>query len=128
MTINISELDVIIEQVKKEFKSMLVKRKELILKLGKAYEKVVSNPESVCEEIKNVLQEEIAEKIISSRDVERYCPAEWKKKTKPKNDSLSISKNKVIAIDQQGQSTTDNPLDAKMVDSAEKGLQRDRYN
>jgi hypothetical protein len=87
-----SDLDTIIEQVKQEFRNLLIKRRELITILGNAFEGVVSNPESVCEEIKNSLQEEIAGKIISVRDIERYCPDKWKKKTKPKKDKLSFSK------------------------------------
>jgi hypothetical protein len=105
-----SELDVIVAQVKKEFQNLLVKKKELVTKLGTAYEKVVGNPESVCEEIKNILRDEIAEKLISSRDIERYCPDKWKKKTKPKNDKLSFSKlveekpQQKIAVTQGGKS------------------------
>ncbi|MDQ6863524.1 MAG: hypothetical protein M3044_06845 [Thermoproteota archaeon] len=87
-----SELNVIIAEIKKEFKHFLIKRKELIIKLGTAYEKVVANTESICEEIKNVLRDEIAQKLISSRDIERYCLDKWKTKTKPKNDNLSFSK------------------------------------
>jgi hypothetical protein len=44
------------------------------------------------EEIKNVLRDEIAEKLISSRDIERYCLDKWKTKTKPKNDNLLFYK------------------------------------
>jgi hypothetical protein len=103
--------------VKNEFGNMLAKRKDLIIQLGDAYEKVVSNPESICEEIKNTLHDEIREKLISSRDIERYCPDKWKKKTKPKNDKLSFSNNKearpdMIVIDQQG-----NPIKKETVDS-----------
>jgi hypothetical protein len=87
-----SELDITIREVKGEFKHFLIKRKELIIKLGTSYEKVVANPESICEEIKNVLRDEIAQKLISSRDIERYCPDKWKTKTKPKNDKLSFCK------------------------------------
>src|SRR5829696_4802242 len=104
---NGSSLDEIIQQVKEEFKSILVKRRELVLKLGNAFEKVVANPESICEEIKNVLQDEIAEKVISSRNIEMYCPSKWKKKTKPKNEILSFSnkqrkEKEPIAIDNNG--------------------------
>lgn len=91
-TKNHSELDGIVVEVKKEFKHFLFKRKELIITLGTAYEKVVANPESIWEEIKNVLRDEIAQKLISSRDIERYCLDKWKTKTKPKNDNLSFSK------------------------------------
>lgn len=91
-----SSLEEIIQQVKQEFKNFLVKRRELVLKLGNAFEKVVANPESICEEIKNVLQDEISEKVISSRNIEMYCPSKWKRKTKPKNEIFrsQISKQK----------------------------------
>jgi hypothetical protein len=89
---------------------MVAKRKPLILKLGYAFEKVVTNPESVCEEIKNCLKEEIAEKIILPRTIEQYCLDKWKKKTKPKqeNEKFSFSekshhiKSATIAIDVNG--------------------------
>jgi hypothetical protein len=88
-----SHLETTINEVKQEFRDFyFAKRKDLITRLGNAFESVVSNPQDVCEEIKNCLQEEIADKIISARDIERYCPDKWKKKTKPKNDKLSFSK------------------------------------
>src|SRR5437660_1446960 len=66
---NRSVLDTAIKEVKKEFRKLLIKRKELITRLGNAFERVyASNPESVCEEIKNCLREEIADRIISARD------------------------------------------------------------
>ncbi len=83
---NTSDLDTTVKEVKKELRKLLIKRKELITELGNAFERVVSNPESVCEEIKNSLRDEIRDKIISAMDIERYCPDKWKKKTKPKND------------------------------------------
>jgi glucose-6-phosphate-specific signal transduction histidine kinase len=86
-----SELDSVISYVKDEFKNILAKRKELIQKLGEAYEKVVSNPESICEEIKTALHEEIAQKIVSARIIEKYCHDKWKRKTRPKNEKTSIS-------------------------------------
>jgi hypothetical protein len=108
---NRPDLDTIIKEVKQEFKNLLIKRKELITRLGNAFESVVSNPESVCEEIKNCLQEEIADKIISKRDIERYCHDKWKKRTKPKNDKLSFTKHveeqplqQQIAATQEGKS------------------------
>jgi hypothetical protein len=91
---------------------MFLKRKDIIVKLGNAFEKFLPKPESICEEIKIVLHEEIAKHIISSRDIERYSPDKWKKKTKPqKNDNLSFltkaeehekEERKTIAIDTQG--------------------------
>jgi hypothetical protein len=90
-----SDLDEVIRQVKDEFKSLFAKRRDLIIKLGEAFEHTVSDSESICEEIKIALGEEIAERLISTRDIERYCPDKWKKKTRPKkeqkNDKLSIS-------------------------------------
>jgi hypothetical protein len=89
---NRSVLDTKIKEVKQEFRSLLVKRKDLITRLGKAFEAAILNPKDVCEEIKNCLHQEIVDKIISARDIERYCPDRWKQKTKPKNDNLSFSK------------------------------------
>jgi hypothetical protein len=114
---NGSSLDEIIQQVKQEFKSFLIKRRELVLKLGNAFEKVVANPESICEEIKNVLQDEIAEKVISARNIEMYCPSKWKKKTKPKNERISFSNKQAkekepIAIDNNGNTVENNPPSA----------------
>ena len=59
---NYSTLDGIIKEVKRDFQSMLIKRKELVLKLGNAFEGAVSNPESICEEIKNIMRNEITTK------------------------------------------------------------------
>jgi hypothetical protein len=90
-----AELDKVIRLVKEEFRNIFAKRKDLIMKLGEAFKQRVSNIEDVCEEIKNALREEIAEGIISNRDIERYCPDKWKKNTKPKkenNDNLSFSR------------------------------------
>jgi hypothetical protein len=101
------ELDAIIAEVKQEFKSFLTKRKELIVKLGTAYEKVVAKPDSICEEIKNVLRDEITRKLISTRDIERYCLDIWKKKTRPKNDNLSFSEPNKEKPQQQVAITTD---------------------
>src|SRR5437588_9171364 len=86
-----SELDVVIAEVKEQFRLFLTKRSELVLRLGHAYEQVVGDVGSICEEIKNVLHDEIVQKVISRRDIKRYCPDEWKQKTKPKNDNLSFS-------------------------------------
>src|SRR5437867_2470599 len=65
--------------------------KELVLKLGNAFEGAFSDPESICEEIKNTLKEEIAAKLISARNIEIYCPDKWKRKTRPKNEKTSFS-------------------------------------
>jgi hypothetical protein len=44
-----STLDSIIEEVRNELSSMLIKRQKLIERLGYAFERVVANPESICE-------------------------------------------------------------------------------
>jgi hypothetical protein len=113
-----SSLETTIKKVKKELRNWLIKRKELIKRLGNVFESVVSNPESVCEEIKNSLRDEIRDKIISARDIERYCPDKWKKKTKPKNDNLSFSRTseqkpqQQIAVTQEGKSVIMNDTSA----------------
>lgn len=78
-----SELESTIEEVRSELRSILIRRRELIEKLGLAFEKVITNKESICEEIKNCLKDEISSNIISSRTIEQYCRPEWKRKTKP---------------------------------------------
>jgi hypothetical protein len=104
-----SELDTTIRRVKNELRGvngelrrLFARRKDLILELGGAFEKVVPDQGSICEKIKTTLREEIASRVISARDIERYCPDHWKRKTKPKgtndpekkeaeNDNLSFS-------------------------------------
>jgi hypothetical protein len=92
----LKNLDAVTQQVKQEFREWkLVKRRDLVTRLGNAFERVCpSNPETVCEEIKNALRDEIAERLISTRDIERYCADKWKKRTSPKSDKLSLSKQK----------------------------------
>jgi hypothetical protein len=104
-----SDLDTTIRRVKNELRGvnselsrLFARRKDLILELGGAFEKVVGDQGSICVVIKTTLREEIASKVISARDIERYCPDHWKRKTKPKrtndpekkeaeNDKLSLS-------------------------------------
>jgi len=91
----ITEVDAVIEEVKRELRSLLVKTDEQIKKIGNALKKVVKREESICEEIKIALKEEIAEGVISTRTIELHCPQEWKRKTKPKqreNERISFSK------------------------------------
>jgi hypothetical protein len=116
---NNSELDNVIKEAKQELRVLFLKHKDIIIKLGDEFEKLVTNSESVCEEIKIALHEEITDHIISLRDIERYCPDKWKKKTKPKkNDNLSFltkteeqekEEHLTIAIDTQG-SSIDEPI------------------
>jgi hypothetical protein len=104
-----SDLDTTIQRVKNELRGvngelrrLFARRKDLILELGGAFEKVVPDQGSICKVIKTTLREEIASRVISARDIERYCPDHWKRKTKPKrtndpekkeaeNDKLSFS-------------------------------------
>jgi hypothetical protein len=89
-----TEVDAVIEDVKRELRSLFVKTDEQIKKVGNVLKKIVKREESICEEIKNALKEEIAEGVISTRTIELYCPPEWKRKTKPKqreNEKISFS-------------------------------------
>ena len=98
-----SELDSVIDEVRRELRTVLLKRQELIAKLGFAFEKVVANKESICEEIKNCLKEEIAQEIISPRTIEQSCRPEWKKKTRPRqeNEKISFSRGKPKVVEQE---------------------------
>jgi hypothetical protein len=91
-----SDIDSVIANIKQEFKNFLVKREQLIIKLGQAFERIVTNRESISGEIKAALREEIAQGLISRRVIEQYCRDEWKKHTKPKKDEnakLSFSRH-----------------------------------
>ena len=103
------ELDIIIEEVRRELKSILIKRRQLIERLGLAFERVVSNPESICEEIKTCLKEEIATRLISARTIEQACRPEWKKKTKHvlENEKNSFSSIKSESEERQIDVTID---------------------
>ena len=88
------DIDSIIAKVKQEFKNFFIQREQLIITLGKAFERIVSKPESICREIKGTLREEIAQGLVTTRAIELHCQDEWKKKTRPKkekNENLSIS-------------------------------------
>ena len=109
---NRSELDLVIGQVKQELRSLFAWSEEQIKKIGSAIKKVVKKEESICEEIKVALKEEIAEGVISTRTIESL--PEWKRKTKPKqreNEKISFSKQaeekpqqQQIAATQEGKS------------------------
>ncbi|MFY9799028.1 MAG: hypothetical protein WAJ93_25340, partial [Candidatus Nitrosopolaris sp.] len=101
---NRSELEAVIVQVKQELRSLFVTSGEQIKELGNAMKKVVKKEESICEEIKIALKEEIAEGLISTRIIELHCPPEWKRKTKPKqreNEKISFSKGEEKPQQQQ---------------------------
>jgi hypothetical protein len=93
-TLPLSEDDVesIVGFVKEKCKFLLISPKMLIRTIGYAYARFLSNPQDICTAIKRALAEEVTAKIISDRKIERLCPDEWKKKTKPKkNDNMSFS-------------------------------------
>jgi hypothetical protein len=98
------QLEFAIQHAKKELAIMLTKKKKLILNLGEAFERVVSDKESICEEIKSCLKEEIVNGLISSRLIEHYCLPEWKKKTRPKNEKTSFSQKEKLpmVVDTEG--------------------------
>ena len=124
----LKNLDAVTQQVKQEFREWkLVKRRDLVTKLGNAFERVCpSNTETVCEEIKNTLRDEIAERLISTRDIERYCPDKWKKRTSPKSDKLSLSKQKsqLIGVSIEGNQISQSDIDSKAPDTEKR--QKDR--
>ncbi len=112
---NRTEVDAVIKEVKRELRSVFVKTDGQIKRLGIALKKVVKREESICEEIKNALKEEIVEGVISTRTIELHCPIEWKHKTKPKqpeNEKISFSKQlkdnpqQQIVATNQGKSVT----------------------
>jgi hypothetical protein len=83
-----SELDAIIKDVKIQIRRLFGGYKEQIERIGNVLKvKGLIKEEDICIEIKNALREEIKEKIISSDTIERCCPDEWKRKTKPKGST-----------------------------------------
>ena len=106
------DIDSIIAKVKQEFKNFFIQREQLIITLGKAFERIVSKPESICREIKGTLREEIAQGLVTTRAIELHCQDEWKKKTRPKkekNENLSISQKEqqtapLVLVDASGNS------------------------
>lgn len=80
-----SRLDGIIKDVKTQIRRHFEGYKVQIRRIGCALkDENLIKKEDICTEIKNALREEIKEKIISSDTIERCCPEEWKRKTKPK--------------------------------------------
>jgi hypothetical protein len=93
-----SDLDAIIKDVKIQIRRLFGGYKEQIERIGNVLKiKGLIKEEDICTEIKNALRDEIKEKIISSDTIERCCPDEWKRKTKPKDSidpQLRISEDK----------------------------------
>ena len=97
-----------VEEARAKLSSELVKmgakKKDLLLELFREVAKKVSDPESTCEETKNLLHDLISRGLISTRDIERYCPSEWKNKKKSRAGragALSKSADKLSAEKEQ---------------------------
>lgn len=81
------DFDSVLQGIKRDFRiNQVLKHVELITRLGNAFENMVSNPKSICEEIKNSLKEEITDKTVSTRLIERHCPDKWKNKNECMSD------------------------------------------
>ena len=91
---NKSELDAAIKEAKRELRGVFAKTDEQIKKIGNAAKRpgCIKKKEDICAWIKHALKGEINEDIISERTIEIHCPDEWKRKTKPKNEKISFSK------------------------------------
>jgi len=82
-----SELDQIIRDVKVQIRKLSQDYKEQIQRIGNFLkEKNLLKEEDICAEIKIALRDEIEERLVSSDTIERSCPDEWKRKTKPKDN------------------------------------------
>lgn len=82
-----SELDAIIKDVKNQIRKLFGGYKKQIQRIGNLLKEIkLVKEEDICTEIKNALSEEIKEKLVSSDTIERSCPDEWKRKTKPKDN------------------------------------------
>ena len=116
MEVHQHTLDEVIIKVKNEVKVLGSKRKGLVITLGNKLLETGIHEESICEEIKSILVEEIVRGDISRRDIERYAPDNWKRKTRPKkeNDILSFPQSREnptpIVIDTEGKDITDDPI------------------
>jgi len=81
------ELDTLIKDVKAQIRKFHGGIKEQIERTGDFLkEKKLVKDRDICVEIKSNLKEEIEDQIISERTIDRCCPEEWKRKTKPKKE------------------------------------------
>ena len=117
------DIDSVIANVKQEFKNFLIKREQLVIKLGKALENEHQNKkENICAEIKGILRQEVADGLISRRDIERYSLDEWKKNTKPKkeeNDKLSFSRQEQQATPRVLVDASGNSIESVAISTAD---------
>ena len=84
------KLHIVIKEVQEEFEKILTTKETLIKKLGGAFENAGYDHSNICQEIKNVLRNEIARGLITGRLIEQYSLDKWKKKTKPKIERKSL--------------------------------------
>jgi hypothetical protein len=120
-----AEVEQVRQEVSKELSCMFTKKRDSIRKLGATLLKVVSDPGTICQEIKNQLREEIKQHLISKRDIERYCPREWKNRKKSdagkvvkgkSDDKMSSEANiaqkrkKMVAVENFGRQLEDHSL------------------
>jgi hypothetical protein len=90
------ELEALIKDVKVQIRKFYGRIKEQIQRAGIFLkEKKLVKERDICVELKSFLKEEIQEHIISERTIDRCCPDEWKRKTKPKKErQLSFFEDK----------------------------------
>jgi hypothetical protein len=87
------DLDTEIRKIREEFRTHFTKCEDLIKRLGNAIKKAgIVKQNDICHEIKMVLAAEITDQNITVRTIDRCCPDEWKRITKPKKDKMSFSK------------------------------------
>ena len=85
------ELDTLIKDVKVQIRKFYGGIKEQIERTGNFLkEKKLVKERDIYIEIKSYLEEEIQEHIISERTIDRCCPDEWRRKTKPKKERQNL--------------------------------------
>ena len=81
------DLETLIKDVKVQIRKLYGGIKEQIERTGNFLkEKKLVKERDICVQIKSYLKEEIEDQIISERTIDRCCPDEWKRKTKPKKE------------------------------------------
>jgi hypothetical protein len=81
------QLEALIKDVKVKIRKSCGVIEEQIQRTGNFLkEKKLVKERDICVEIKSYLKEEIEDQMISARTIDRCCPDEWKRKTKPKKE------------------------------------------
>lgn len=80
------EVEEELEEIRSKFaKTALTSQREVVQDLGRTLEKVRKTEkerQSICQEIKHILREEIARELISERSIENHCQESWKNSRK----------------------------------------------